>query len=289
ALEAYLHAVIGPGTVQERMELSREVVELSERTGDRERLAAGWENVFHSAWELGDVPTADVAMERLTTLAAAMRQPAQLWLAQATRAKVALASGDLDDGERLIEEAFEYGSRAQSWNAEITYLHQMFMLRRAQGRLRELEPRLRQAVGEFPNYQLLPCLLASVEASLGDDEAARATLDALAPDDFRKVSRDDTWMVAMAMLAEACHAVGATDHAPTLYRLLAPYANLIASVPPDVSVGSVARLLGLLALTNGDVEAARAHFEHALDVNERTGGVVALAETRRDAERLAAV
>jgi hypothetical protein len=90
----------------------------------------------------------------------------------------------------------------------------------------------------------------------------------------------------MTLLAEACHALGEAQHAATVYELLLPFDELVASVPPDASMGSVARPLGLLAETRGDLVTAEAHFEQAVAVDERTGAWLWLDESRRDLARL---
>ena len=93
-------------------------------------------------------------------------------------------------------------------------------------------------------------------------------------------------LVGTTLLAEACHALRAGNHAATIYELMLPFENLVASVPPDASMGSVARPLGLLAETLGDLVAAEAHFAHAVAVDERTGAWLWLSESKRDLARL---
>jgi tetratricopeptide (TPR) repeat protein len=286
ALEGQLLALCGPDSIGEQLELAREVLVLAREAGDHERLFGGIENLCHIMLELGDVITAERHAEELLRLAELMRQPPQLWMAHAVRASLALWRGQLDVAEAAIEEAFGYGRDAQTWNAEITYHVQTFMLRRAQLRLDEAEAGLRQALADHPSYQLIRCLLADLLALLGRASEARTVLDALAPRAFRAVPRDDTWLHAMAVLAEATATVGHREHAKTLLRLLARYEDRVAYVAPDGSAGALARGLGLLAVTAGEQATATRYFDRALAINERTESRTALADTQRDYARL---
>src|SRR5206468_10213352 len=108
------------------LELAREIIALAEEVGDPERAFAGRENLFHAAWQLGDMTTAAAQLGALEQLAATLRQPPQLWLIHAIRAKIALAEGRFADAEQAIEAAYGYGRAAQSWNAEVTYQVQTF-------------------------------------------------------------------------------------------------------------------------------------------------------------------
>ena len=54
---------------------------------------------------------------------------------------------------------------------------------------------------------------------------------------------------------------------------------------PEVTTGSIARDLGLLAATMVRRDDAVRHFEHALEANERIGARPWLAHTRRDLAR----
>jgi hypothetical protein len=93
----------------------------------------------------------------------------------------------------------------------------------------------------------------------------------------------------MGRLAETAAATGATAHAATLCRLLAPYEDRIAISYPEIATGAVARGLGLLATALGRLDAADGHFTRAIEINENAGARpwLALAEDER-AVRLSA-
>ena len=286
ALEGQMHSLVGPGTAAQMVVLCTEILELAVQAGDRERVFAAYESRLLFAWQLGDLATAMTDLDELSLLGERMRQPAQLWMLNAIRARAALCEGRLAEAEELVERAFAYGQTAQSWNAIVTHELQTYLLRRGQGRGAERAAALHAAIAERPHYQLLRCALTNLKALAGDQAAASRALDSFAASGFGVLPRDDTWLVGMTLLAEACHALGAAQHAATIYELLSPFGNLVASVPPDASMGSVARPLGLLAETLGDLRTAEAHFEHAVGFDERTGAWFWLEESRRDLARL---
>jgi hypothetical protein len=66
-------------------------------------------------------------------MAQELQQPAQLWLATAAQAALALSEGRLGEAEDMSERARDLGERAQSWNARATRKLQLFVLRRERG------------------------------------------------------------------------------------------------------------------------------------------------------------
>ena len=79
---------------------------------------------------------------------------------------------------------------------------------------------------------------------------------------------------------------GGAERAGAMYRLVSPYADRVAVSYPEISTGSVARTLGLLAATSGDRDAAARHFRAAVEVNERIGARSWAAHARMDHARL---
>jgi hypothetical protein len=191
ALEGQMHSRVGPGTAALMVALCTEILALAVQAGDRERTFAAYESRLLFAWELGDVTTAMTDLDELSLLAERMRQPAQLWMLYAIRARVALCEGRLADAEELVERALAYGQTAQSWNAIVTHELQTYLLRRAQGRGAEAAPGLRAAIAERPHYQLLRCALTNLEALACDQAAASRGLDSFAASGFGVLPRDD--------------------------------------------------------------------------------------------------
>ena len=64
----------------------------------------------------------------------------------------------------------------------------MFMLRREQGRLAEIEDLLRDAVDKFPGYRSFRCFIPLLECELGREDDARRAFDELADGGFRRAA-----------------------------------------------------------------------------------------------------
>ena len=222
----------------------------------------------------------------MARIARELRQPAQAWLVAVYDALVALLEGRFDEAGELVAHARALGERAQSWNAEVTYRLQLYVLRRAQGRLDEVAELVRRSAAEYPTYPIWRCVLAHVELATGDPEAARATLDDLARDAFAALPFDEEWLVGAGLLAETASALGATGHAATLHRLLAPYGDRIAVSYPEISTGAVARNLGLLATALGRWDEAEGRFAAAIALNERAGARPWAAHSEEDRARM---
>jgi DNA-binding CsgD family transcriptional regulator len=101
--------------------------------------------------------------------------------------------------------------------------------------------------------------------------------------DFAGITRDALRTASLAYLAEVCVWLGDMRRAATLFDLLLPYAerNIVLGAV-TASLGSGARLLGMLAATLQRWDVAQRHFEYALAFDRRTGGRPWLAHSRRD-------
>ena len=80
---------------------------------------------------------------------------------------IALLEGRLTEAEELIDAAHSLGERAQGWSAAVTYRLQLYVLRREQGRLEEIEPLIRRSVDEYPTYPIWHCVLVHMLARAG--------------------------------------------------------------------------------------------------------------------------
>jgi tetratricopeptide (TPR) repeat protein len=108
----------------------------------------------------------------------------------------------------------------------------------------------------------------------------------LARDGFSGLPFDQEWLYGMSLLAEACHLLGDSASATTLYRLLLPWAAFSAADHPEGFRGSVSRYLGLLATTSQRWKEAERHFEEALEANAEMGARPWLAYTEHDYARM---
>ncbi len=194
------------------------------------------------------------------------------------KALFALLEGRFAEAEVLSASALEVGGRAQNWDARVCHTLQMFVLRRDQGRLREIEVLVRRVAGENPTYPILHCARTLMVTELGNVTEARESLAAL----VGHLPFDEEWLLGMGFLAETVHALQDTESAGVIYEAMRAYPDRVAIGLPEVSTGSVARPLGLMATVLARWDDAERHFETALEVNRRIGARSWLAHTQRD-------
>jgi ABC-type branched-subunit amino acid transport system substrate-binding protein/streptogramin lyase/tetratricopeptide (TPR) repeat protein len=285
ALDGRFAATWGPENAEERLAIATELVRLGEESGDKERAFQGHDYRNCVLFELGDIRARQAELEAIAQLADELRQPAQLWILFTTRAMQALLEGRFDEAEELIEETLRHGQGAQRWEAVLAHRLQMFVLRREQGRLEEIELLIERTVDEYSTRPMVGCVQACLHAELGRRTKALRTFEDLAANDFADVNVDNDWCFGMSMLAQACAALGEARSAGTLYGLLLPYAERIAAYNTEVAIGPVAYYLGILASTMLRRDEAVEHFEAALEMNARIGARPWLAHTNYDYAR----
>ncbi len=282
ALLGYISSRHSPDFTPEQAEFAKELVQVALQAEDLERAVEGYEIGLQSSIELADLAAAYADFEAMTTLAEELRQPAQRWVVAVHRGLLALLEGRFAEAEQQITETRSLGERSQSWNAAVTYGLQLYVLRREQGRVHEIEELVRRAAADNPSYPIWRCVLANVLADLGSTAEARTELEALAGDDFSRVPFDEEWEVSMCLLAETAARLGDSAHAATLYERVLPYAGRVAISYPEISLGPVSRFLGMLATAMAQWNDAERHFRDAMDLSARMGARPSLAHTQTE-------
>lgn len=286
ALDARWFAIYSPEYADERLAITEELLELADRCGDPERLAAARFGWLHCQFERGDLARVHRGLERLATLTAALGQPAQLWLVAACRATLALFEGRFVEAQTLIDEALELGVHAQHRDAVLSQRVQLFTLRWQLGGLAGIEDLLRDAARAYPARPMFQCMLAILYSDDGRSADARTLLEALAADDFAALPFTNDWLFSMGFLAEVAYGLGDLERAGAIYERLGPYAAHHANTTDYIGTGSVARPLGTLAAALGRYDEATNHFERALEHNTRMGARPWVAHTQREWARM---
>ena len=284
ALSAIVPARWAPELLELRLAAGREATELARRHG-RAELAVG----HLSGWHIGDLmesgdtrgaaAVADFGLESPEVA----RQPYVLGVLLTCRAMLATHEGRFADAETSAIQGLQSSARFNFANASGAYAVQMFTLRRAQGRLRELAPVLKQFRETASDAATWQPGLAVLYCELGLADEARDTFEKLAATDFTGIPRDGVWLGVIAYLAETCVWLGDEARAPILYALLAPYAERNIVFGAHVAcLGAAARLLGMLAATLERWDDAERHFERALAINAASGGRPWLAQSQSE-------
>ncbi|HEX8856172.1 MAG TPA: AAA family ATPase [Thermoleophilaceae bacterium] len=282
AIDGYILAHHGPDQTHEQLRLARELVDVALEGGDKERAMEGFEEQFDARFELGDVAGAERALASMAELARELRQPSQQWFVAVYRALLALHKGDLREAEHMITAARRLGETAQAWNAVVSYGLQLYVLRWQQGRIEEVEKLVRRSAEQNPSYHVWDCALAHLAAKLRYHAEASELFGALAEREFAGVPFDEEWLVSMCLLAETANAAGTAQQADVLHGQLLPYADRVAISYPEISLGAVARYLGIAAAAARRWDEAEYHFRSAHELNGRVKGRPWAAHTQRD-------
>ena len=310
-------------SLEPRSSLSREAVEIARRLGDKETLAYTLSSLFMATWgprvdELvaiadevsglaAETGSAEAALDALTLkgivawltladeaetadtaygdLAGRLGEAAPEWQGAMQNALWALFRGDFATAEQLEEKAFRLGQGGSS-DADCSYRLAMFIMRREQGRLAEVEGLIRDAVEQYPGYRSFRCFIPLLDWELGHRDAARRGFDELAEGSFDALQPDAEWLFCMSLLAEVASYLDDRERAAELYRLLKPYPRVNAMPAGEVALGPVARFLGILATTTERWEAAATHFEDAIAMNAKVDARPGLAHCRHDYARM---
>jgi tetratricopeptide (TPR) repeat protein len=274
-------ATRGPDNLDARLHTLTELDRLADDLDDG-RLATlvhYWRSL--DLLELGDPAGMQEELEALERLAQTLGQRYPMWLAGACRARNAQLAGELESCEALAQRAFELGDEVGEAAMQV-FGGQVVWVRREQGRVGELIEGVETVVAQFPELTAWRCGLGLFYAESGRPEDARRTLEGLAAQDFADIQRDVLWTLAMTLLADLVARLGVPHHAGPLYEVLAPFGDRCVVAESAVSLGSVARPLGVLATELGRFDAAERHFEAALERNEALGSPLWAARTRHD-------
>ena len=212
----------GPAILRSGSRLANEIVRLADAGDDRERAVQGRHYRVIALMELAVLERVDAEVAAMAMLAEELRQPAQLWYVAATRANLALLTGQFDEAEGLISRALELGRHAMSRDATLSSRLQLFLLRREQGRLAEIEEMIRQSIQEYSTRPVFRCALVLLLCDLGREDDARAALEQIAAGAFADIPIDNDWLFCMSFLADASERLGAADHAGDALRPPAP-------------------------------------------------------------------
>lgn len=267
ALLAWWGASFSPDTLHEYHALADELDALRDEIARDHVMFTPWVRVVQ-ALTTGEVWATAPLLEQSLSLAQERREPSDRYFALLMSVVLALHHGRLREVETLIEEMTKAGEQAQGWDLGASRLFALFALRRAQGRLAELEEDLRRAPSLYPGYRWFRCavlILLCEDRRLGE---AKRLFDQLAVDDFAAFPKDNEFLSALTLLAEAAVILEDTARACVIYDKLLPYAHLFGVSGWELPTGPVSWVLGMLAgFLQRDEDAAR-HFQDAIVLAE---------------------
>ena len=269
---------IDPDRVRSRLTESNEMHDLAKRLGDRELELRAHVYRLTNRLQLGDVPGLDADLAAVDRLATELRQPQWQWNVPLLRAMRALIDGRFEQAERLSYEAAAAGVRAEEPVAAQFHATQIALLRRLRRspedevELAALIDRLSELAEQYPAIPAWRSSLAATHAELRNSSEARTVFETLAARDFTDVPLDAQWGISLSLLAEVASYLGDVDRARLLYDMMTPFEGLnVIAGRAAASYGPVARMLALLARTDGRVDDAERHFNASLALSEGMG------------------
>jgi DNA-binding CsgD family transcriptional regulator/tetratricopeptide (TPR) repeat protein len=256
-----------------------EARQLAEELGETDIQAEAMEWRVAGLIALGDLGTAERELAEVHALAARVRQPFPLHVAEHYASTLALCAGQLAEAEAAARRSHEWSRLLTGRPASGIYGIQMFGIRREQGRLAELAEVMQMLAASEHSSSVWRPGFAALLAELGMEDEARYELEQVRRDGFEPL-RSSLWVASLSYLAEACSIVGDSELAALVYPELAPLSGGNVVVGHGVACyGAADRFLGLLATTLVDFDQAVRHFEQALTVNRRMGARTWVAHT----------
>jgi tetratricopeptide (TPR) repeat protein len=261
--------VASASEAQSRLSEASELVELSRSVNDDEMKGRALAMDAYVAAELGDRARVDRSLAALGELSEVRQRLAHQCLSRHGAAMLAILDGNFATAEDFAREGLRLGRLTLGDQAEGGYGIQMFSIRREQGRLAEVAPIVKRLIDEKPDKKAWLPGFALIAADLGFEEPARRWLRELAEIGF-EFPFDAKRSASLSYVAEVACLVGDSDAAERLYELMSVYRLMTITVGvATVCYGAASRYLGMLAATLGEFDKAEAHFEYALEMNER--------------------
>jgi class 3 adenylate cyclase len=267
--------------ITERRTLGEELVDFGRAAGGSAAMATthGLRVLARVQLEVGDAESLSATIADLARTGEQLRWLPALVFAAQWRATQALLEGRFDDVHAAWDDMRRH-ARAYRAVAGIRG-QQTYYLAREQGDLADLVGPLQQMAAASTESLYVPAMLAVAQVDSGDEAAALHTLDLLTPDDIRRSQKENAWGAVLALLAEIAGGGASRSHSALLSELLEPFAGrLLVTVIGLACLGAADRYQGMLSTTLERWDAAEAHFERALDLEQRIRGRALVPRTR---------
>lgn len=266
-----------PQNLQRRLLLGSGYIAVARSAGKEDLLADAYHWQVLNFFESGRIDELEPLLREYGELTAATIGIHQYQLG-AHLVTLALLRGEWAGLEDRIEALLEIGTKIRRDDADGVYGAQMFALNRELGRLHAMAPQIKEIANSASKRMWEPGLMLMC-AEIGLLPEARVIFERLVENNFCTISRDDMYMTFMVFCAQTCCVLGDLERARSLYPLLLPYRGQTANHPTAVCFGAVELYLAMLASTANDPDAARGHFDHALEKNRAMCAWPALART----------
>jgi DNA-binding SARP family transcriptional activator/tetratricopeptide (TPR) repeat protein len=270
ALTMALHArhlvLLVDGSPEARLQLAEDQLQAARRAGSEGVNEALWNSVVDLI-ELGRSDAVDRAARAYEEQTRHSRRPVDLWFTSVLDSAILAHRGDIEGAFRAAEQAVTRGAALGQVDAMRVFSAQVFIVRWLQGRVGELRDATADFLAREPDIVAWRCALALVHGECGDPEAARSVLNPLVGDGFGQIMRDSLWTGTLVLAGEAIAIAEFAELVPPIEDLLRPLSGRHIALGQAVAVlGPVDRVLGQLAATRGELDAAADHLRVAMQL-----------------------
>ena len=278
ALMARHAALLHVRHAEERRRMCEEALAVTGELRALELEALGRHWLLYDLVELGELDEARRRHAELKGLSAELQQPLYHHSALSWSCVWAALAGRFEEAERLAHSSVRLAEHARAPDAQMHLTAQLLAIRREQGRLDELLPKIERYASDEPAAAPWRCVLPLAHLDAGDRDRARDAYErALGGGPATML-----WLTAAGALGEAAAELGDAAGSAALYTALEPYADRLIQWSFTGSAGSVHRVLGRTAAAAGRHDRARTHFEAALERHAALGAEALLTRTRCD-------
>jgi tetratricopeptide (TPR) repeat protein len=282
-LSGRLYVLWAPDTAEERLATSAQIIDLGVKTGDVRRELDGRMWRFIALLEFGRMAEAEVELGRYERLAERSGQPEFLFFARSRRSTLAALRGRFEEAGRLARTAYELAVTAGLPDAEAVLGAQLAAVVSARGQNPADEiPQLRLEGDEDPPL-VIQVMQAFGLVAAGRRELVRALFPAGLPGiDIDRIPGPTRWFY-LAAVTEVAYQLGDADAAGSVREELTPYADRFIVAAGAVGCGgAVSWLLGLCALTLGELDEAVGWLRQAVESNRRIGAAPFVARAQAE-------
>jgi tetratricopeptide (TPR) repeat protein len=258
-----------PDLIDKRLANADHIIHSALEMGDHGALYVGAMARAASLTELGEFQQADFEVEAAANSAGLIPDQRYETGILSYRAARAAMEGRFAEAESLFRSCCEISQRLKLPELVDACWPAMILPFREVDRLGELLPMARAAVDRHEQEPVYRAMLSWSLLELGDlreaEFHARVALENCS-------SRDPFGepVACMTALSEVFASLGA-DVASDLYERLLPYSQRTATLASCAFFGAVPRYLGKLAASASQLDAAIAHLEEAIRMNDRLG------------------
>ena len=278
AIDARLRLMGRPDEFPLRLALARELKQLAQQLGDRERRFHAHMALIQPLIALGQLEDADRELAQCAQLAEALDLPRFTLQVLRLELQRALGDGRFDEVRELTKRAVAVrGPAPQSPHYLVSLYAWQTSTRVARGDRSWAERHALALLPKIDQSRLLRAHMAALHAACESLDAARSCYAPLLQTDVLAVV-DEDWLLMLIWIADAVIACEDRAAARIVYGALQPHAALnVTHVEWLMYVGACDYWLGALASLLGEWQQAATHLVRAVELNDRLGARPALA------------